>query len=164
MTQYFEAQFHCCSSVMIWRNPLSNLGDYLASLLDAFSLKIVTFRLRGAKDNDLLGVSSGRTFVPQHTLKFVGCRRVTLQPITLLKCTVVVLPCPSNMVLPVLEGIICRYSPSMPMTRSFIATNLMGCFLHTVYFLIKFALRAGSCLIASRARGCNDPRCGFFIL
>jgi hypothetical protein len=93
----------------IRRNALLNLVHNFMSFVRILCFEIVAFvGLSGFEHYDLSIISPMHHVEVKldvnHTLKLVGCRRVTLQPTTLLKWTVVVLPCPSNIVLPVVAG------------------------------------------------------------
>lgn len=127
---------HRSLDVVIRRDTLLDFKDNLSGLVGALCFEVIALGLCGFEYHNLHRVRMTNIEAGVNlTLKLVGCLLVTLQPTTLLKWTVVVLPCPSNIVFPVDAGIICRYSPSIANTLSFIPTNLMGCFRHTVYFL-----------------------------
>ena len=123
------------SNIVVRRDTFFDLEDDFRGFASALRFEIITFGLGGFIHNNLFEVSLIHTLKLPQTLKLVGCLRVTLQPITLLKCTVVVFPCPSNIVFPACAGMMCRYSPSIASTRSFNPTKRIGCFRQTVYFL-----------------------------
>ena len=76
------------SDAVVWGNALLDLKDNLCSFVGALCFEIITLGLRGFVYDDLQTISIQTTNLLdniEHTLKFVGCLRVTLQPTTLLK-------------------------------------------------------------------------------
>src|SRR5947209_802199 len=90
-----DVVFREASNFMIWSNAFLDFVDDLCRLICIFSFKVVLLGFRSFVDHELMTVSQNlltdsagvlnHIGHSSHTLKFVGCRRVTLQPTMLLK-------------------------------------------------------------------------------